>query len=194
MANPSGFSRPTDEAKRVAFIEQVEAACRDLDVDLTWESSAVDRHHGARWRTPARGGVHVRSERLGCGRAGRRQGPQPRPCSRSLRSRWSRIESGASASSTVRPRPGSSPTTNSCRSSLNRSGGTAAQMCTGPVSLDELAAIFNLLRSKHPSVVVSPLLADAVEYRLVVLDGHVLLAFLKRRSTEAEGRPFRMAS
>ena len=186
-ADPGGFFRAADEPLRAPFIEQVEAACAALGIDLTWSSS--------QWiATMERGG---RRQRV----AGYTFGLNDSAAVELA------VDKGAASSvlsaasiAAVRHREWTFGGLGSRECAELVAGAERLPVVAKPVrghsgadvhragSVDELAAVFDAMRERYKSVAVSPLVEDADEYRLIVLSDRVLLAFVKRRPAAKPGR------
>lgn len=184
MSITGGFFRPIDEVLRAPFVQQVEAACGSLGIRLTWSSS--------RWiGTMERGS---RRERV-VGYTFGLNDSAAVELAVDKAATWSMLSS--SSIDVVRHREWSFGDPESLADAKIVADGERLPIVVKPVrghsgadvhrafSVDELAATFDLLRRKYRSVVVSPFVAFADEYRLIVLDGRILLAFQKSRMADA---------
>lgn len=184
MASVGGFFRAREPALRAPFIAQVEAACDSLGVRVAW---SPDRWVGTMERGSRR--ERVVGYTFGLNDSAAVEVSVDKGAAFTVLS--------SSSIEVVRHREWTFGDLGSVDDAQAIANDEPLPIVVKPVrghsgadvhrafSVDELAAAFDLLRRRHSAVVISPFVPAADEYRLIFLDGSIMLAFQKKRVGDA---------
>ena len=188
MSGNGGFSRPYDRDARAPFVTQIDHACRDLGVGLRWLSDS--------WIAVLEKGTrrgHIVGYTFGLNDSAAVELAVDKSATAAILSAYripvvdhkiftfgdltstdaaAQIAAGYPLPVVVKP--------------ARESDGLDVQRAE---TIDHLCSVVRDLRTRHAAIAVSPLIVEPDEYRVVILDGRVLLAFRKVVQATRQGAP-----